>query len=125
MFVHHIGDHAANIGKLAHAGRFDDDAIGVVFVHQFIQRAAEIAHQRAADAAGVQFRYLNAGILHEAAVYANFAIFVFQQDNALAFKGTAQQLLDQGGFACAQEAGNNINLRHMNHLFPSFFTFLF
>ena len=110
--VHHVHHHAADVGELAHAGGFDDDAVGMIGADQLVQRAAEVAHQRAADAAGVQLGDLDAGIAHEAAVHADLAVFVLQQYHLLALEGAAQQLLDQRGLACAEETGNDIDLRH-------------
>ena len=110
--VHHVHHHAADVGQLAHAGGLDDDAIGMIGIDQLVQRAAEVAHQRAADAAGVQFGDLDAGIAHEAAVHADLAVFVLQQNHLFTLEGAAQQLFNQRGLACAEETGNDIDLRH-------------
>ena len=109
-----LGYHAADVGQLAHAGRLDDDAVRMIGVDQFADGLAEVAHQRAADASAVQLRHLNAGILHEAAVNADFAVFVLQQNHFFALKGAGNQLLDERGLARAQEAGNNMYFRHLN-----------
>ena len=110
--LHHVHHHAADVGELAHAGGLDDDAVGMIGVDQLVQRAAEVAHQRAADAAGVQLGDLDAGIAHEAAVNADLAVFVLQQNHLFAAERAAQQLLDQRGLARAEETGNDIDLRH-------------
>ena len=112
VFLHQIQHHAADIGELAHAGGLDDDAVGMIGIHQLVQRAAEVAHQRAADAAGIQLGDLDAGIAHEAAVHADLAVFIFQQHDLFVSKGAAQELLDQRRLAGAQKTGNNIDLRH-------------
>ncbi len=52
-----------HVGQLAHAGGFDDNPVGVEFLNDFFQSLAEIAHQTAADAAGVHLRDVDAGIL--------------------------------------------------------------
>ena len=44
----HRGYH---IAELTHTGRLDDDTVGVILLDDLGQRLAEIAHQRAADAA--------------------------------------------------------------------------
>ena len=103
---------AADIGQLAHAGGLDQDAVGRVGFDQLDQGLVEVAHQRAADAAGIQLGDLNAGILHEAAVDADFAVFVFKQHDLFAFERAAEQLLDQRGLARAEEAGNDVDFRH-------------
>ena len=88
----------------------------MILIYDLAQRLAEIAHQGAADAAGVHLGHLNAGLLHEAAVDADLAEFVFDQHDLLARQGFLKQLLDQRGLARAQEAGENINLRHIVNL---------
>ena len=110
--VHHVHHNAADVGELAHTGGLDDDAVGMIGIDQLVQRAAEVAHQRAADAAGVQLGDLDAGIAHEAAVHANLAVFILQQNHLFIAERAAQQLLDQRGLARAEETGNDIDLRH-------------
>ena len=112
MFRRHIAHDLADVGQFAHAGRLDQNAIRVIGIDHLDQRFGEIAHQRTADAAGVDFRDLNAGILHETAVDADLAIFIFQQHNFFAFKSAVEQLLDQRRLACAQKTGDDIYLRH-------------
>ena len=104
---------AGHIAQLAHAGRLDDDAVGVVLLHHLLQSGAEIAHQRAADAAGVQLVDLNAAFLQETAVNADLAELVLDQHHLLACKGLGDQLFDQSGFAGAKEAGEDIDFSHV------------
>ena len=108
----HAFHSAGHIGELAHAGGLDDDAVGVVLLHHLLQGGAEIAHQRAADAAGVQLVDLDAGLLEEAAVNADLAELVLDQHHFLACKGLLDQFFDQGGFAGTQETGEDINFGH-------------
>ena len=112
VILHQLRNDLANVGELAHAGGLDDDAVGIIFFDQFSQRPVEIAHQRAADAAGVQLGDLDAAVLHEAAVHAHFAVFVFQQYHFFIFQRAAQQLFDERGFARAEETGNNVDFCH-------------
>ena len=112
----HALDRADHVGELAHAARLDQDAIRVILVDHFAQRLAEVAHQRAADAAGVHLRHLDAGLLHKAAVNADLAEFVFNQNDLLAGKRLFKQFLDQRRLARAKKAGKNINFRHGKHL---------
>ncbi|EFB75082.1 hypothetical protein SUBVAR_06628 [Subdoligranulum variabile DSM 15176] len=100
---------AGHVGQLAHAGGLDEDAVGVVGLDDLFQGLPEVAHQGAADAAGVQFVDLDAGLPHEAAVNADLAEFVFDQDDALPGEALLDQFLDERGLACAQKAGKNIN----------------
>ena len=111
---------ADDVRELAHAGRLDEDAVGVILVDDLLEGLAEVSHQRAADAAGVHLRHLDAGLLHEAAVDADLAELVFNQDDLLAGEGFLQQLLDERGLARAEEAGKNINLGHGSHLLMGF-----
>ena len=108
----HALDSAGHVGQLADAGGLDDDAVGVVLLHHLLQSGAEIAHQRAADAAGVQLIDLDAGLLQKAAVDADLAELVLDEHDLLACKGLFDELLDKGGLTGAKEAGENIDLGH-------------
>ena len=92
-----------NVRQLADAGRLDQDAVRMVLVHNIVQRLAEVANQRAADAACVHLVYNNAGILEEAAVNADLTELVLDQNNLLAFQCVSEEFFDQGCFSCAQE----------------------
>ena len=110
-----VQHHLADVAELAHARGLDEDAVGMVRVDQLGQRVGKIAHQRAADAAGVQLRHLNAGILHEAAVDADLAVFILQQNHLFVAERAGEQLLNQRRLARSEKTGNNIYLRHENH----------
>ena len=84
---------------------------GVVLQHLF-QGGAEVAHQGAADAAGVHLGDLHSGVLQEAAVNADLAELVLDEHVLLALEGLAEELLDEGGLAGSQETGDNVDLRH-------------
>ena len=103
---------AGHVAQLAHAGGLDDDAVGVVLLHHLLQGGAEITHQRAADAAGVQLIDLDAGLLQKAAVDADLAELVLDEHDLLACKGLFDELLDKGGLTGAKEAGENIDFGH-------------
>ena len=107
-----LGHNVDDLGELAHAGGLDDDALGMELLADLIQRIAEIAGQRAADAAGIQLGHLDARALHEAAVDAHLAVFVLQQHDLLAMEGLRDQLFDQSRLSSAQKAGNDVNFRH-------------
>ena len=108
----HALDSAGHVGQLADAGGLDNDAVGVVLLHHLLQSGAEIAHQRAADAAGVQLIDLDAGLLQKAAVDADLAELVLDEHDLLACKGLFDELLDKGGLTGTKEAGENIDLGH-------------
>ena len=108
----HAFHSAGHIGELAHAGGLDDDAVGVVLLHHLLQGGAEVAHQRAADAAGVQLVDLDAAFLQKAAVNADLAELVLDQHHLLADKGLFDELFDQGSFTGTKEAGENIDFGH-------------
>ena len=76
------------------------------------QRLVEVAHQRAADAAGGHLADLDAGFLQKAAVDADLAELIFNQNQLLTGECLRQQLFDEGRFARAQKAGDNVNFRH-------------
>ena len=101
-----------NVGQLADAGRLDEDAVGVVLVYNVVQRLAEVADERAADAARVHFVDNDACILEKAAVDADFTEFVLDEDDLLALERVREQTLDKRGLACAQKTGDNINFCH-------------
>ena len=109
----HGGDH---VGQLAHAGGLDDDAVRGIVVQHLLQGCAEVAHQRAADAAGVHLGDLHPGVLQKAAVDADLAELVLDEDHFLAPEGLVQQLFDEGGLAGPQEAGDNVDLGHSCHI---------
>ena len=105
--------HGGNdVGELAHTGGLDNDAVGGVVFQNLLQGGTEVAHQGAADTAGVHLGDLHPGVLQEAAVDADFAELVLNEDDLLALEGLVQQFLDEGGLASPQEAGDNVNLGH-------------
>ena len=101
-----------HIAELANAGGLDDNSFGCILGDDLFQRLAKIAHQAAADAAGIHFGNIDASILQEAAVDADLTKFVFDQHQLLARIGLLDHFLDQRGLAGAQEAGIDINFRH-------------
>ena len=85
-------DGGEDFAQLAHAGRLNQQAVRMILRNQIIDRLLEVAHQRAADAAGIQLIDDDARILHKAAVHADFAIFIFQQDDFFLRNAARQQL---------------------------------
>ena len=101
-----------DIAELAHAGGLDQDAVRMELLLHILQSLVEVAHQRAADAAGGHLGDLHAGFFQEAAVDADLAELVLDQNQLLTGECLGQQFLDEGGLAGAQKTGNNINFRH-------------
>ena len=101
---------AGDVGQLAHAGRLDEDAVGVIGLDHLLEGFPEVAHQGAADAAGVELVDLDARLPHEAAINADLTELVLDEDQLLAAEGLLDQLLDEGRLAGAQKAGENVNL---------------
>ena len=115
-----LPDGAQNIAELAHAGRLDQNAVRMVLLDHLRQGFAEIAHQGAADTAGVHLPDFDAGFLQKATVNADLAEFVFDQDKLLILVSFRDHLADQRGFSGAQKAGVHINFCQVKHL-PYFF----
>lgn len=98
-----------NVAELADAGRFNQNAVGRIFVENLGKRLGEIADKTAANAAGIHFIDLNAGFFHKTAVNAGLAEFVFNQNEFFAFIGFCNEFFDKSGFAGAEKAGENID----------------
>ena len=109
----HTLNSAGHITQFANAGRLDQDAVRMISLHDLFQCLAEVAHQGAADAAGVQLVDLNASLTHKAAVNADLAEFVFDQHDLFTLERFLDELFDQGRFACTQKAGENINFSYL------------
>ena len=80
--------------------------------HDLLQCLAKVPHQGAADAPGVHLADLHPGVLQEAAVDADLAELVFNEDDLLPLQGLVQELFDEGGFSGAKEAGDHIYCCH-------------
>ena len=106
-----------DVGELADARGLDEDAVGGVALADLVQSGAEITRKAAADAAGVHLRHLNAGVLHEAAVHADLAELVLDEDELFARVSFRDQLFDERGLARAEETGKYINFCHTYNLF--------
>ena len=116
FLVGDLVDSTDHIRQLANAGGLDDDPVRMILVDHPGQGLAEVAHQRAADAAGVHLGDVDAGILQKAAVNADLAELVLDQHQLLPLVAFSDHLFDQGRLARAEEAGENINFCHKKHL---------
>ena len=93
------GHRLRNVGKLADAGRLDEDAVGSIVLDDLIERLGEVADEGAADAAGIHFGYLDACVLEEAAVNGDLAEFVLDEDELFVFVALCNELADERGLA--------------------------
>ena len=114
LIVGHFVHCADDIGQLAHTGGLNENPVGVVLLDNLFQSLAEVAHQRAADAAGVHLGNVDARILKETAVNADFAELIFNQHQLLSLVTFGNQLFNQRSLAGAQKSGKNINFCHSN-----------
>ena len=118
----HAFDRGGHVGQLADAGRLDQDAVGGVIVDDLLESFGEVAHQGAADAAGVHLGDLHAGVLQEAAVDGDLAELVLNEHQLLVLVALRNQLADERGLSGAEEAGENVYSRHGFCVFlPCFF----
>ena len=102
-------DRGGDVGELAHARGLDEDAVGGEVGHHFFEGLGEVAHQRAADAAGVHLGDLHARVLQERAVNGDLAELVFDQDQLFILIAFRDQLADQSRLTGSEKAGKNIN----------------
>ena len=116
----HSGHH---IGKLTNTGRLNENSLGGILGNNLLQSLTEVAHQAAANTAGIHFRDVDACILQKAAVNADLTEFVFDQHQFLTCVGFRDHLFDEGGFACTKEAGINIDFCHSIHLLNQSFSY--
>ena len=101
-----------NFAELADACGLHKDTIRMVGVDQLVHGSLEIAGEGAADAAGVQLGDGDAGVLHEAAVDADFAVFVLQQDHLFIAEAAGEELFDEGCFSGSKETGDDVDFYH-------------
>ena len=117
----HGGDH---IRQLAHAGGLNDDPVRSIVCDHLGQCLAKIAHQAAADTAGVHLRNVDPCILQKSAVNADLTKFVFDENELLTCVMLGYHFLDQGRLTGPQKTGVNINFRHFLHTFLCFLIFM-
>ena len=106
-----------DIAEFAYTRGFNEDTVGVIGIHHLPQCLAEIAHQTAADAAAVHLGNVDARLLQKAAVNADLAKLIFNEDKLFAGISLSDQLLDERRFARAQKSGENINFCHKSIFF--------
>ncbi len=110
---------ADDVAQLADARGLDEDAVGVELLEHFFERVGKVAHEAAADAAGVHLVDLHAGVLEEAAVDGNLTELVFDQHDLFARVRLGDQLFDQRGLTGTEKTGENINFCHKRKHFLS------
>ena len=118
ILIGHLFHSRHHIGQLAHTGGFNHDPVGIVLCNHLIQSLTKIAHQAAADAAGVHFRNIDTRILQETAINTDLTKFIFDQHQFLSRITFGDHLFNQSCFAGTQKAGVYINFCHL--LFHAF-----
>ena len=101
-----------HIAELANAGGLDENTVRMVFLHDLFQGLAKVTYQRAADAAGVHLRDLNAGLLQKAAIDTDLAELIFDEHDFLTGIDFLNQLFDERGLTSTQKTGENIYFCH-------------
>ena len=105
-------DRGNHIGQLTNTGGFDNDSVRIILFDHLGQCFTEIAHQAAADTAGVHFSNIDASILQETAVNADLTEFILDEYQFLALVGFLDHFLNERCLARSQETGVNIDLCH-------------
>ena len=108
----HLFHSSHHIGQLAYTGRLDHNTIRRIICDDLGQSFAKVANQAAANAAGVHFGDVYAGVLQKAAVNTDLTKFIFNQHQFLAGISLLDHLFDQRGLACAKETGINVDNSH-------------
>ena len=91
---------ADDVGKLSDAGRFDDNAVRRIFCSNFFECFGEVAYQCTADTSRIHFGNFDAGIFQKSAVDANFAEFIFDQDDLFAPIDFLNEFFDERRLSC-------------------------
>ena len=108
----HALDSPGHVGQLADARGLDQNAVGGVVLHDLFEGLREVAHQGAADAAGVHLRDLHARVLEKAAVNGDLAELVLDKHELFLAVALRDQLADERRLPRAEKAGENINSCH-------------
>ena len=103
---------ADDIAELADTGGLNQNAVRMILLQNLTERFAEIADERAADAAGIHLVDLNACLFKESAVNADLTEFVFDQHKLFAVEAVLNELLDQRRLTGSEEAGENGDFCH-------------
>ena len=101
-----------HIGQLTNAGGFDDDPVGMILFDHLVQRFAKIAHQAAANTAGIHLSNVNPRILQKAAVNTDLTELIFDQNQLLTGISFLDHLFDESSLTRTQKTGKNIDLCH-------------
>ena len=100
------------------ARRFDQDVVEAAFFQKFLDAFNEVFADGAADAAITHFEEFVFLVFNELAVNTNFADFV-DDNSKFIIVLPAQYIVEKGGFARAEKAGENGNgddfLRHVRN----------
>ena len=117
----HSGDH---IGQLAHTRGLNDDTVGMILADDLLQRLTKVAHQAAADAAGVHLRDVDTGFLQETTVDADLTELIFDEYQFLPLIAFRDHFFNQSGLAGTKESRVNINFCHKSTFCTNIFSLL-
>ena len=92
------------VGELANAGGFDQDPVRCELFDYIFQSSSEITNEAAADATGIHFGDVDAGLLKETAVDTDLTELVLNEHELLAVVSVRNELLDQCCLACSQKS---------------------
>ena len=106
-------DGLCNVAELADAGRLDNNAVRLEIVDDLLERFCKIAHECAADAAGIHFGYLDTGVLEEPAVDRDLTELVLNKHKLFALVALGNELADKRGLACTEKTGKYIYSCHL------------
>ena len=113
-----------HIRQLAHTGGFDHDPVRIILTDNLFQRLTEIAHQTAADAAGIHFCNVDARILQKAAVNTDLTELILNEHQLFTLIGLLDHFLNQRRFPRAEKPGVNIDFCHAKHLLYKFILYI-
>ena len=110
-----------NIGEFADSRRLDKDPLRVILLDYLVERLAEIADERAADAARDHLVDLDARFSQESGVDSDLAEFIFNQYDILCFIAFCYELLDKCCFSCSEKTGEDVYFCHFIPFCPAAF----
>ena len=108
---------ADNVREFANSGGLDDDSVGLELVEHAAQSLGKIAHQGAADTAGIHLGDLDARVGKKSAVNADLTKLVLDEHELFALVRLGNKLFDQSGLSRTEKARKNINFRHFSSSF--------
>ena len=104
ILAKHVTHRAAHVRKLAHTRGLNENTVGRKALQHLHECLSKVTHERTADATAVHFGDLDARLAQKAAVDADLAKFVLNENHLLVRVGFLQQFFDERGLARSQKA---------------------